>query len=135
MTTYVVVSIVGGILWGILDGFINANPVALRLYEVYRPIARTTLNIVAGVAIDLAYSFIMTAVFLMLYPSLPGESGLAKGLVFAILVWFFRVVMSVVSTWMMFNVPVRTLLYTLFAGLAELLALGTLFGLTLRPLT
>jgi len=135
MTTYVVVSIVGGILFGILDGLINANPVAQRLYAVYKPIAKTSLNIVAGVAIDLAYGFIMAAVFLLLYTSLPGEIGIAKGLSFAILVWFFRVVMSVASTWMMYTVPARTLRYTLFAGLAEMLALGILYGLTLQPLT
>ena len=135
MTTVVVVSIVGGILFGILDGLINANPVAQRLYAVYKPIARISLNVVAGVAIDLAYGFIMAAVFLLLYTSLPGEAGIVKGLSFAILVWFFRVVMSVASTWIMYTVPARTLLYTLFAGLAEMLALGILYGLTLRPLT
>jgi len=135
MTTYIVLSIVGGILFGILDGLINANPVAQRLYEVYKPIAKTSLNVVAGVAIDLAYGFIMAAVFLLLYTSLPGEAGIVKGLSFAILVWFFRVVMSVASTWIMYTVPARTLLYTLFAGLAEMLALGILYGLTLRPLT
>jgi hypothetical protein len=135
MNTYVVVSILSGILWGVLDGFINANPVAQRLYEVYKPIARSSLNLAAGVAIDLMYGFILAAVFLLLYTSLPGETGLMKGLGFAILVWFFRVVMSVISTWMMFNVPVRTLLYTLFTRLAEMLVLGALYGLTLRPLT
>lgn len=40
MTTYVVVSIAGGILWGILDGLINANPAAQRLYEIYKPDGR-----------------------------------------------------------------------------------------------
>lgn len=135
MATYIVVSIVGGILFGILDGLINANPVAQRLYAVYKPIAKTSLNIVAGVAIDLAYGFILGTVFLLLYTSLPGEIGITKGLSFAILVWLFRVVMSVASTWMMFTVSARTLLYTLFAGLVEMLALGILYGLTLRPLT
>ena len=39
MTTYIVVSIVGGFLFGIMDGLINANPVAQRLNAVYKPIA------------------------------------------------------------------------------------------------
>lgn len=134
MIRYVVVGIVGGILFGILDGLINANPVARRLYDVYKPIAKTSLNVVPGVAIDLAYGFIMAAVFLLLYTSLPGETGIAKGLSFAVLTWFFRVVMSVASTWVMFTVPARTLLYTLFAGLAEMLALGIRYGSTLWPL-
>jgi hypothetical protein len=74
-------------------------------------------------------------VFLLLYPSLLGETGMVKGLSFAILAWFFRVVMSAASTWIMYTVPARTVLYTLLAGLAEMLALGILYGLTLRPLT
>ena len=133
MVTYLVVSIASGILFGILDGLINANPVAQRLYAVYKPIAKPSMNVAAGIAIDLAYGFIMAAVFLLLYPSLPGETGLVKGLSFAVLAWFFRGVMSAASTWMMYRVPARTVLYTLFAGLAEMLALGVLYGLTLRP--
>jgi hypothetical protein len=135
MTRYVIVSIASGILFGILDGLINANPVAQRLYEVYKPIARSSLNIVAGVAIDLAYGFIMAAVFLLLYKSLPGGTGVVKGLSFAVLIWFFRVMMSVASTWMMYTVPARALAYTLIAGFVEMIILGILYGLTLRPST
>jgi hypothetical protein len=133
MTTYIIISILGGILFGFLDGLINANPLAQKLYQVYKPIAKTSLNVVAGVIIDLAYGFILAAVFLVLYNSLPGDTGLLKGLSFATLAWFFRVVMSVASSWMMYTVPARTLLYTLFAGLAEMLVLGILYGLVLRP--
>jgi hypothetical protein len=133
MTTYIVVSIIGGFLFGIMDGLINANPVAQRLNAVYKPIARESLNVMAGIVIDLAYGFILAAVFLMLYHSLPGGTGLEKGLSFAILVWVFRVVMSVASTWIMFIVPARTLVYTLFAGLVEMVILGSLYGFTLHP--
>jgi len=48
MIGYIIVSIVSGILFGILDGVINANPLAQRLYEVYKPIAKTTINPLAG---------------------------------------------------------------------------------------
>jgi len=74
----------------------------------------------------------LAAVFLLLYKSLPGEAGIVKGLSFGILVWFFRVVMSVASSWMMYTVPGRTLAYSLFAGLGEMLILGIFYGLTLR---
>jgi hypothetical protein len=131
--TYIVVSIVGGILFGILDGVINANPVAIRLFEVYKPIAKTSVNFVAGLIVDLAYGFILAALFLLLYGSLPGEAGLVKGVSFALIVWFLRVVMSVASQWMMFKVPVKALLYTLLAGLGEMLILGILYGLFLHP--
>jgi hypothetical protein len=135
MTTYVIVGVVSGVLFAVLDGVLNANPLAVRLFEVYKPIARTSLNPVAGVAIDLAFGFVMAAVFLLLYASLPGGTGLLKGVSFALLVWFFRVVMSTASQWMMFRVSVQASLYSLVAGLGEMLILGVLYGLTLTPAT
>jgi hypothetical protein len=85
--------------------------------------------------IDLAYGFVMAGVFLLLYSSLPGETGLLKGVSFAVLVWFFRVVMSAASQWVMFRVPAKALLYSLVAGFGEMLLLGVLYGLTLKPAT
>jgi len=133
MVRYVVVSVVSGILFAVLDGVLNANPLAQRLFEVYKPIARTSINPAAGLAIDLAYGFVMAGVFLLLYASLPGQTGLLKGVSFALLVWFFRVVMSAASQWVMFRVPVEASLYSLAAGLGEMLILGVLYGLTLKP--
>ena len=51
MIRYIIVSFVSGILFGTLDGVIHANPLALRLYEVYKPIARTSFNPLAGILI------------------------------------------------------------------------------------
>jgi hypothetical protein len=133
MTSYIIVSIVSGILFGILDGLINANPIAVKLFEVYKPIAKTSVNFVAGIIIDLAYGFILAALFLLLYPSLPGGTGLVKGVSFALMVWFLRAVMSVASQWMMYKVPFKTLLYTLLTQLGEMLILGLLYGLALHP--
>ena len=132
---YVLVSIAGGILFGVMDGLIHGNPLAQRLFEVYKPIAKTSINVPAGVAIDLAYGFVMSGVFLLLYSSLPGEAGWMKGISFAVLVWFFRVGMGVASQWMMFNVPAAALLYSLVTGLGEMLVLGALYGLSLKPPT
>ena len=133
MLRYVLVSIGSGLLFGILDGLIHANPVAEKLYQVYKPIARTSVNAPAGIAIDLAYGFIMAAIFLVLYKSLPGQSGIVKGLSFAILAWFFRGVMYAASTWMMFELSLKVVGYGLVTSLAEMLVLGGLYGLTLRP--
>jgi hypothetical protein len=130
---YIIISIISGILFGIIDGLINANHLAQGLYEVFKPIAKTAINVPAGIVIDLVYGFIMAGVFLLLYRSLPGDMGLLKGISFAFLIWFFRVVMSVISGWMMFNVPIGALLYTLITGLGEMLILGILYGLTLKP--
>lgn len=130
---YLLVSAGSGILFGMLDGVINANPLAQRLFEVYRPIARTSINVALGVGIDLIYGFVLAGLFWLLYPGLPGAVGWVKGLSFAGLVWFCRVVMSAASTWIMFKVPASALLYTLVTGLGEMLILGLLYGLTLNP--
>jgi hypothetical protein len=79
------------------------------------------------------YGFALAGIFLLLYKSLPGGAGLAKGISFALIVWFFRVVMQAASQWMMFSVPGGAILYMLAAGLVEMLVLGILYGLTLRP--
>ena len=127
------VSLISGILFGFMDGLINGNPVAVRLYEVFKPISKTSVNFAAGIIIDLAYGFILAGLFLMLYPSLPGQNGVVKGLSFGWITWLLRVLMSVVSQWMMFNIPFKTSVYTVFAGLAEMLILGIFYGLTLQP--
>jgi hypothetical protein len=133
MIGYIIISVISGILFGVLDGVINANPLAQKLYEVYKPISRTSINPLAGIVIDLVYGFVMAGIFLLLYNSLPGEIGLIKGVSFAILAWFFRVVMQMASQWVMFTIPVKTLLYTLVAGLGEMLILGVFYGLALKP--
>jgi len=116
-----------------MDGLINANPLAQRLYEFFKPIAKTSVNVPVGIIIDLVYGFVMAGIFLLLYKSLPGNSGLVKGISFALIIWFFRVVMSAASQWMMFNVHASALVYGLLAGLGEMLILGIFYGLILRP--
>lgn len=132
MVRYIVTSLVGGILFGVMDGLINANPFAVKLNEYLKPVAKTSVNAVAGIAIDLVYGFVMAGIFLVLYKSLPGESGLVKGISFGLMAWFFRVVMSAASQWMTTNIPVAALVYALVAGLLEMLILGILFGLVLK---
>jgi hypothetical protein len=130
---YIIISLISGILFALIDAVINANPLGQRLYKVYAPIAKTSINPLVSTLIDLGFGFVMAGIFLLLYNSLPGDIGLIKGLSFAAMAWFFRVVMHAASQWMMFIVPVRTLLYTLTAGLGEMLVLGVLYGLTLHP--
>ena len=128
MNNIFIIGLMSGILMGVLDGFINANSLAVRLYEVYKPIARDSVNMLAGFGIDIFYGFLMAAVFLVLYPAMPGATGLLKGISFGVVVWLFRVVMNVFSQWMMYKVPLKTLGYTLLTGLAEMLVLGLLYG-------
>jgi hypothetical protein len=132
MLRYVVASVLCGVLFGIMDGLINGNPLAKRLYEIYESISKQSPNIPAGLAIDLAYGFIMAGVFLLLQKSLPGKSWLLKGASFSLLIWFFRVVMYVATQWMMFAVPISALLYTLGTGLIEMMILGLVCSAILR---
>ena len=134
MVRYVLVSIGSGVLFGVMDGLLNANPLARNALQVFEPIARKSINVPAGLAIDLVYGFAMAGIFLLLARSLPGEPW-QRGLVFGLIAWFFRVVMQAASQWMMFDVPPGALLYSLAGGLVEMLALGLLYGLTLRPST
>ena len=66
MVRYLMVSIGGGVLFGVLDGVIHANPLAQRLFECYKPLARESVKAGAGIAIDLAYGFLLAALFLLL---------------------------------------------------------------------
>ena len=132
MLRYVLASVLCGVLFGIMDGLINGNPLAKRLYEIYESISKQSPNIPAGLAIDLAYGFIMAGVFLLLQKSLPGKSWLLKEASFSLLIWFFRVVMYVATQWMMFAVPISALLYTLGTGLIEMMILGLVCSAILR---
>ncbi len=131
MVRYLIVAAGSGLLFGLLDGVLNANPLAVKLKAVYKPIARKSINMAAGIIIDLAYGFILAGMFIHLYHCLPGQAGLVKGLSFAAGLWFLRVIMSAASEWMIFDVPLKTIAYAVAAGALEMLALGVLYALTL----
>jgi hypothetical protein len=128
---YIIASVVSGFAFGLLDGIINANPLAVKLLEAYKPIAKGQANFVFGLAADLVYGFALAGLFLVLYTALPGSSGILKGLSFGVIVWFLRVVMFAASAFVMYEIPGITLLYQLGTGLVEMLALGTIYGLFL----
>jgi uncharacterized membrane protein YagU involved in acid resistance len=114
-----------------MDGAINANPLARKLYAALNPIAKTDINVPAGIVIDLLYGFVMAGLFVLLKDSLPGNPWL-QGLSYGAIMWFFRVLMMVVTQWMTLRIPLNALLYTLFTGLAEMLLLGLVYGLALQ---
>lgn len=132
MVKYILASILTGLLFALMDGLINGNPYAAELLAPFQPIARETVNIPAGAIIDVIYGFIISGIFLVILPALPSESGIMKGLAYGIGMWFFRVVMMVFSEWMMFNIPVKTLIYLLVTGFFETILLGILNGLILK---
>jgi hypothetical protein len=135
MINKIIVGFTSGILFAVMDGMIYANPIGQQVYEVFKPIARNEINPLPGSIIDLAYGFILVGIFLVLYQSLPGNNGLLKGISYAAILWFFRVVMYSATQWMMFNVGVDTIIYSLAAGLIEMMILGIFIGLTIKIAT
>lgn len=131
MVRLLIVGVVAGVAFLVLDGVINANPMAQRLYAAYRPIARPSVNALAGSAVDLVYGVILTALFTLLRGSLPGGSNLAKAVSFGLIVWFFRVCMRVVGEWVITVVPAEAHAYTLAAGLVQTLVVAVIIALLL----
>ena len=134
MVRLLIVGAASGVLFAIMDMAVNANPLGRSLNEVYRPLARESVNVAAGVLIDLVYGIALAAIFLLLHASLPGEAGIVKGLSYAALLWLLRVVMYVATQWMTLKIPSSTLLYTLLTGAAEVCVLGVFYGWLLEPL-
>ncbi len=134
MLRFFIVCIANGLLFGILDGLINANPLAQKLFDVYKPIAKEAVNMPLGILIDLVYGLVMGLIFLLVHKALPGDSGILKGLLFGGIIWFFRVFMSTMSQMMMYKVPAPVLIYTTLTGLAEMLIIGLVYGAFLKPL-
>jgi hypothetical protein len=81
--------------------------------------------------VDLAYGVILVALFLTLWPGLPGQTSLMKGLSFGVIVWFLRVVMRVAGEWVTTTVPTSTHAYTLAVGLVQLLLVAGIIALLL----
>ncbi|HTT65516.1 MAG TPA: hypothetical protein VMG35_26895 [Bryobacteraceae bacterium] len=126
------VGLAAGVAFAVLDGVINANPVAQRLYAVYLPIARESVNAPLGLTFDLISGIVMAFLFVTLAPALPG-GWLSRGIAFGLIAWFFRVAMGSASQAVMFRVPAAALVYALVTGLAEMAALGVLYGALLKP--
>lgn len=131
MIRTIVVGLIAGVVFLTLDAIVHANPLAQRLYDVCRPIARPSVDALAGSAIDLGYGVVLAALFVMLRTSLPGKAALTKGLSFGFMVWFLRVFMKVAGEWVTTTLPASTHLYTLVAGLAQVLLVTGVIALLL----
>ena len=132
MIRYIIAALLTGLLFGIMDGIIHANPYAEKILACYKPLARESINVPMGILIDIFYGFIISVVFFALMPAFPSEIGIIKGIIFGFGMWFFRVLMGVVSDWMMYDIPSETINYLLLTGLVEMLILGIVNGLILK---
>jgi hypothetical protein len=128
---YLVTGAASGALFAVLDGVLNANPMAQRLSSYLKPLSRERMPVAAGLAVDLAWGFGMAGVFVLLYPSLPGHLGVWKGLSFGALAWFFRVLMRAGSDAVMLKIPAAAVVYQIVAGALEMALIGILYGLLL----
>lgn len=126
------VGLLAGVLFIILDALINANPLAQRFYEAYRPIMRASINAPLGVVLDLLSGIVMAAIFALLLPALPVHWA-TRGLAFGLIAWVFRCAMTSASQIVMFQIPPGTIIYSLTGGLFEMIALALFYALLLKP--
>lgn len=131
MLRKLLVGLAAGVALLILDGLLNANPLAQQVYAAYRPIARSSVNALAGSLVDLAYGLILVALFVRLRHCLPGRTRLTKGMSFGIMLWFLRVVMRVAGEWVTTTLPTSAHAYSLVAGLVQMLLVALLVALLL----
>ncbi len=79
---------------------------------------------------------IIVRLFILLYPSLWGNSGVVKGLFYGSMLWFFVVVEDVLDPdFLKYDISIGGILYILFLFLVMFLLLGLFYGLTLKPLS
>jgi len=128
MLTYLIAGFTGGVIFVLLDFVLNVNPLAQRLAEPYKPIARKGMPLAAAIVIDVLSSFAMAGIFLLLRPAFPGSKIVGAGVSFGLMAWFFRVLMGSLSQWIMFEMPLTTHLYSIAAGLVEMVALGLFYA-------
>ena len=132
MIRFIIAGLISGILMWIVDAIVNGNPYAQKLYQVFKPILRTTMSIPLGLLIYLIYGFAMAGIFLFISHSMFGHTGIIKGISFAMVVWFFRCFMAAIGQWMVFPLSFKALVYSLITGLCELVIVGILFGAILK---
>lgn len=125
--------LIAGVVFVMLDALINANPIGANALAFYKPVARGQFLMPVGIVTDIISGLVIVFFFALLYPSLPTSSGILKGLVFGLMLSFFRVVMNAAASFAMFEMPAGSLLYVLLSGILEMTLLGFLTGLLYRP--
>ncbi|MFZ5941846.1 MAG: hypothetical protein ACOYXB_14850 [Bacteroidota bacterium] len=131
MARYVITAVITGLFFGILDGMIYGNPFAKGMLEAYKPISRKSVHFPAGLLTDLLSGFVISYLFIIIMPVLPTGSGVIQGMLYGLILWYFRIFMGVASDWMRFTIPLKTHLYILLTGLIEMILLGITNGLLL----
>jgi hypothetical protein len=132
MAKFILVSMASGAILGVIDYVCNAGPFMEGLKGFSSQLLRSTGKAAAGLGINLGLGFAVTGIFILLRKNFDGVI-IAMG--FALTVWFFRVTMFFIRKWMTFKVPLNDLVYVFIAGISQMVSLGILYELTLKPLT
>jgi hypothetical protein len=123
MEKFLIIGLVSGVLFIVLDMITNVNPFALKLMEDYKPIARKKVNTVLAMSVDIMYGFVLTGIYLLLKNSLPADSFLQNILQYTLLIWFLREFMMSMSSYIIFDISPKLLIYNLASGFIKILAI------------
>jgi len=129
---FLIAGIVASVLFLVLDavlgiagGLIGASVFGLPAGQPDE--AKMTI----GLAFELINGFMLTTVYAVIHPSLPGR-GWRKGISFGLMVWGLRVVMWAFSTYMMTDLAPVSIAISVVTGLIEVLILGLAIATTYR---
>lgn len=132
MTKFIIISVVSGLILGVIDFLFSNEDLSEGLSGFFRQFSESAREAAACIGINLALGFGMTGIFLLMKKSLPGFV-IVMG--FALAVWFFRVMMFFIRQWMTFKASANDLAYVFIAGVSQMITLGILYDLTLKPLS
>ncbi|PIV54515.1 hypothetical protein COY52_11335 [Candidatus Desantisbacteria bacterium CG_4_10_14_0_8_um_filter_48_22] len=131
MARFILVSMASGVILGVIDYICNTGSFTEDLKGFSGQLLLSAGKAASGLGINLALGFAMTGIFILLRKSFDGVI-IAMG--FALTVWFFRVTMFFIRKWMTFKAPLNDLVYVFIAGMSQMISLGILYELTLKPL-
>lgn len=134
MRQILITGVFSGMLLILFDGIINGNSFARKILSVYNPIARESIRILPAILINFMYGFFFAFLYFNTVSFLPGNHFLLKGLCFGILIWTLRVLMPSLSHWIMFKIPIKTIIYTSVTGLFEMVVTGIFYGFSAKLL-
>lgn len=112
-------------LFGVLGGLIGRGVFGVEVTPMDQS------KMLAGALFELVNGFLLTLVYAIIYPILPG-GGWRKGITYGLIVWGLRVVMWAFSTYMMTDMSPVLIAITVLTGLLEMLIICTAIAVIYR---
>ena len=129
---FLIAGIVASVLFLVLDAVLGmaGGLIGTRLFGL--PAGQPDeAKMMTGLAFELINGFMLTTVYTVIHPSLPGR-GLRKGVSYGMIVWGLRVVMWALSTYMMTDMAPASIAISVVTGLIEVLILGLVIAAIYR---